>query len=451
MINLFEIDDIYYCDIPGLDGYKISECGKMMSFRQNKNGRPMKIGRIDNDGYLLVAIIKNGKATTARVHVLVALAYVPNPNPDVYTKVHHKDGNKQNCHKDNLEWVTSSQNAKYAKVGKSTKGIKHSKPVLFDFDEHKNENWAVLMNYGNERCKYMINEAGNIIGFRQRNGRHGDTTCFLRKTYERNEYMTISLKKGERDVRVSVHILVALNFIYNPNPELFNIVNHKDGNTYNNHKDNLEWSNNSLNRRHAYDVLGVVMPKGEKCGNAVLTNIIVETIIDLLAQSVSCSSVSKQLDVDVRTISKIRDNKIWKHIPRPPEGLKKYALLSDKEAIELHEKANSEKYKPNELAKEYNVSIHTVKRVRDGETYGSVTGQIIRTSTNNKSAKQLAQLSDNEALELRKKANSGKHKLQDLADEYNVSLNIASRIKNGVSYKWVTDKVIVNIPDLNNN
>lgn len=47
-----------------------------------------------------------------RVHILVAEAYVPNPNN--FPIVMHKDDNKQNKHYTNLEWGTISQNTKDA-------------------------------------------------------------------------------------------------------------------------------------------------------------------------------------------------------------------------------------------------------------------------------------------------------------------------------------------------
>lgn len=47
-----------------------------------------------------------------RVHILVAEAYLPNPNS--YPIVMHKDDNKQNKHYTNLEWGTISQNTKDA-------------------------------------------------------------------------------------------------------------------------------------------------------------------------------------------------------------------------------------------------------------------------------------------------------------------------------------------------
>lgn len=49
-----------------------------------------------------------------RVHILVAEAYVDNPNPKEYTVVMHKDNNKSNPEASNLQWGTVSQNTKQA-------------------------------------------------------------------------------------------------------------------------------------------------------------------------------------------------------------------------------------------------------------------------------------------------------------------------------------------------
>lgn len=52
-------------------------------------------------------------------------------------------------------------------------------------------------------------------------------------------YYTVSLHKGHKTYRFSIHKLVAIHFLDNPNK--YNIVNHKDENKLNNKVDNLEW------------------------------------------------------------------------------------------------------------------------------------------------------------------------------------------------------------------
>lgn len=66
------------------------------------------------DGYLKVAPYDDmGKQHTIAVHRLIALAFIPNPDPEKYTQVNHKDENKLNNDISNLEWVTPQENETY--------------------------------------------------------------------------------------------------------------------------------------------------------------------------------------------------------------------------------------------------------------------------------------------------------------------------------------------------
>lgn len=84
--------------------YEVNELGKV--FRIG-NPKP-KYQSVNRDGYKVVGLWKNNKATAKTVHRLVALAFIP--NPENKPCVNHIDGNKQNNHVSNLEWVTYSEN-----------------------------------------------------------------------------------------------------------------------------------------------------------------------------------------------------------------------------------------------------------------------------------------------------------------------------------------------------
>lgn len=64
--------------------------------------------------YRYVALCKDGKDKHVMIHILVAKAFVPNPCPDQFDVVNHKDCNPLNNSADNLEWCTTSYNIKYA-------------------------------------------------------------------------------------------------------------------------------------------------------------------------------------------------------------------------------------------------------------------------------------------------------------------------------------------------
>lgn len=63
---------------------------------------------LNDSGYWCVALCKNGKAKSKRVHRLVAEAFIP--NPENKTQVGHKDETRDNDSIENLEWVTPKEN-----------------------------------------------------------------------------------------------------------------------------------------------------------------------------------------------------------------------------------------------------------------------------------------------------------------------------------------------------
>ena len=76
--------------------------GKILSPYIHKRGR----------GYLAVQLYKGGKRKRYYVHLLVAAAYLPNPNN--LPIVNHKDGDTLNPAADNLEWTSVAGNTLHA-------------------------------------------------------------------------------------------------------------------------------------------------------------------------------------------------------------------------------------------------------------------------------------------------------------------------------------------------
>lgn len=90
--------------------FQVSNFGRIFSKRTNKILKTNV-----SFGYLSFVTRFNGrnsKSKCLKVHRLVALTFIE--NPDNKSDVNHIDGNKLNNNVDNLEWVTESENVIHA-------------------------------------------------------------------------------------------------------------------------------------------------------------------------------------------------------------------------------------------------------------------------------------------------------------------------------------------------
>lgn len=105
---------IKYLPVKGFEGiYEISSEGKVYSINFNRFcGRKLRKTWIRPDGYEQIFLNKNKTKKAYKVHRIVAIAFLPNPNN--YKDVNHKNGNKKDNRVENLEWCNRSQNVQHA-------------------------------------------------------------------------------------------------------------------------------------------------------------------------------------------------------------------------------------------------------------------------------------------------------------------------------------------------
>ncbi len=106
----------------------------------------------------------------------------------------------------------------------------------------------------------------------------------------RGGYLRARLRVAGRDQLKSIHRLVAVAFI--PNPQAKPCVNHLDGNKENNRVDNLEWCTHKENSRHA-STMGLLSDRrGENHPNAKLSNAQVREIKALCQKGAKKSRIA---------------------------------------------------------------------------------------------------------------------------------------------------------------
>lgn len=94
-----------FVKIQGYEGfYEISESGIIRNVQTGKELSWRDNGR----GYAMVTLYREGKGKNFKVHRLVAIHFIP--NPDNLPEVDHEDKDRWNNHKINLRWSSRAFN-----------------------------------------------------------------------------------------------------------------------------------------------------------------------------------------------------------------------------------------------------------------------------------------------------------------------------------------------------
>ena len=123
------------------DGYyEVSNLGRIKMLprllRHSKGIRVSKekiVEGCNRHGYKTVSFKKDGIKKTIDVHILVARAFIKNPNLDKFKIVNHLNSDRADNRVENLEWCDHSRNAKHAyEAGKLkiTRGTQRSTAIL---------------------------------------------------------------------------------------------------------------------------------------------------------------------------------------------------------------------------------------------------------------------------------------------------------------------------------
>ena len=96
--------------VKGFDDYEVSNKGRIRSIKYRKPFIHKE--RLNMDGYVKATFRKNGKAYDRRVHRVVALAFID--NPDNLETVNHINGVKTDNRVENLEWMNRTEQLQHA-------------------------------------------------------------------------------------------------------------------------------------------------------------------------------------------------------------------------------------------------------------------------------------------------------------------------------------------------
>ena len=266
-------------DVEGFEGrYEVS-CLGYLRFADKPVKRLVKCTQY---GDYFRATLKNkgdDKPTNIAIHILVATAFVP--NPEGYTFVRHKNGRLQDNRADNLEWVENRPVKEKKEKSKRTSKVVTTSPVLevsdaevpkddvlerdilecdvaggyvpsdvmeevempldeepLEGDVPEEELWKDVKGF---EGLYKISKSGMVLSFRRKK-----PICLSPMRASHLLAYQLKDKDGKRHCKFA-HILVAENFI--PNPFGYKYVMHMDRNPKNNNVDHLRWTERSVRYR----------------------------------------------------------------------------------------------------------------------------------------------------------------------------------------------------------
>lgn len=135
-------------------------------------------------------------------------------------------------------WLASKDDAEAKRVS-----VLLNRPMNNHYD--KSEEWRDIPGY---EGLYQASASGMIRSLHTRTNQKGYNILKQLRSNKKLLYLSVSLCKDGKCERKSVHRLVAMAFI--PNPDNLPHVNHKDENPSNNRVDNLEWCTPEYNNKY---------------------------------------------------------------------------------------------------------------------------------------------------------------------------------------------------------
>jgi len=171
------------------------------------------------------------------------------------------------------------------------------------------EIWKTIENFPD----YMVSDQGRVKSFkRYKSGK------LLKQWKTKNGYWFVVLYKNKKNYSKIVSRIIIETFNPVNNMEYLE-CNHIDGNKENNYIKNLEWLSRSGNQKHAFKI-GLNSQLGEKNANSKLNDFKVRIIKQILNSpiikhlKITQKEIGKIFGVKRKTISDIKNEKIWRHI-----------------------------------------------------------------------------------------------------------------------------------------
>lgn len=198
------IDLTNFKPIPGFENYLINKDGEVYSKPTKKIRKINKELFKKYNSYYSLGLRNKGREFKLRIHRLVALTYIPNPENKL--TVNHKDGNIYNNNVDNLEWSTQQEQSEHVIENNLKKKIPTGSEIVRIFPDGNTKYYENVM----EASRLENINQPNITRWLNKTRNASDGSKWLYKTdYElsltdgKEEWKNIEIDGNKTDYFIS--------------------------------------------------------------------------------------------------------------------------------------------------------------------------------------------------------------------------------------------------------
>ena len=271
--------------------YEVSNLGRIKSLKSGSGsgGKKIGYGSLNKDGYNTKALRytdenDNKKCKSYKVHRLVAMMFIP--NPENKPQIDHINADRTNNRVDNLRWATRQENLSNPNTRRNISKALKGKPRTELTDSEKfpcvTENdisleiWKPIKGY---EGFYEVSNMGRVKGKKD---------LLLKPTINYGYQIVTLIDENGKYHACRIHQLVAKHFI--PNPDNKPYVDHINTNKIDNRHFNLRWVTQKENMNNG--------KTREKIGKVKMRPVIVlDKKGDVISSGLSVKETAKNIGI----------------------------------------------------------------------------------------------------------------------------------------------------------